>query len=358
MNNKYNYIVLTIILCAFLFGCAKVEDNGEKSNTNDDKNSVKYEFSFKYKELSDVSPFVYNSIIKYTDEYTSAPLYEWSEDVVLPIPAPLGAKHEKNVKMINELVFSGVTLEEWNNYVDLLKEKYIVLWEDKEQPSIRIYDKTYNFYVQLRWEEKMLQGDNISNYIALHCFMGNQEINELLDYDTVREVMCKKLDISEDDKREYIIYDVSTNTNIKDGYWIYYMVSSKSTYLGIFKGEELVGTLKNKAFNPLYITRIEFIESKENTNMYVLTNEDCLGYPNEITGFGKGLIEKYVIKDDGLEFVESKKVSEIDCCKDIEYITIKKNDDKIEIFEVVQNTNIVHSYNENWCLGKKLGIME
>ena len=350
-------IIISLLMCTLLFISCGSKEKGEDANTLGDTNSYNTT-TFKYRELSPISPLAVNSIVKYSNEYTSAPLYEWSDNVVLPIPAPVGVIEETPAQFSQALTFSGVTFEAWNDYVELLKDNYDTLEHTIESNNIYLWDDTYNFKISIKWsKEDICGGVTKTDIVTLRCFMGNQENNTSISTKDVLEKVFVKLDVKNDDKESFEIFDVSSHSNIKSGYWVYYLSSPNKTYLAIMQEKNLVGIVENSAFLTVYNEKIEFIISDDVAEMYILSNSDAKNYPN-LTGFGDTIIEKYVLKDDYFEFDNTINISDIEYCKDYEYITMKKNSNSIELYELVLGAGEYKLYSELWSVGNKLGTLE
>ena len=350
-------IIILLLLCSFfLVSCGNKETN-EDTNTLSNINSYDT-IVFEYKQLSNISPLAMNSIVKYTKEYTSAPLYKWSDKVVLPIPAPVGITEEIPVQFSQAITFSGVTYEAWNDYVKVMKDKYENIKYTQESNNLYIWDDTYNFKVSINWSKKDICGGVTKNdIVTLRCFMGNQEKNPFVSVENVLEKVFAKLNIKNDEKDSFEIYDVSSKSNIEAGYWVYYLSSQNKTYLAIMYEKNLVGIVENSAFLTMYNEKIEFIISDNVVEMYILSNSDAKNYPN-LTGFGDTIIEKYILKDNYFEFDNTINISDIEYCEDYPYITMKKNGKSIELYELVLDSGEYKLYTELWSVGNKLGTLE
>lgn len=173
---KQTYILLILALFLSFTSC--------KSDNNKSNKTEETEITFQFQELSDISSMSCNKTVKYTKEYTDVPLYEWNKNIVFPVPKPEGEiKEEQSID--SWLVFSGLTKENWLDYVKKLKESYPVtdyreITEydyDILHEYMEIKDEENGFYISFSWESTHYYADGTKKdgVLSLYCYMENQE---------------------------------------------------------------------------------------------------------------------------------------------------------------------------------------
>lgn len=367
---KKSLMLLCILVAgALMVSCQKTDDKNATFKTEDEST-----VQFQYKELSDISPMCYNNTVKYTKEHTDAPLYEWSDNVVLPVPKPEGAIEEE-ISSYGLLAFSGVTQDNWNKYVEELKKNYScssfneVTGEGANlSGSILIYDEEYNFNVYLEWcsQETYNYDMTRKNVVRVHCYMGNQEKSSEISKAELLKKVCKKLGLSEEDTKDFHVYDISSHNNMQDGFTVKYITTTLEyrtkeqnnicSYVAIIMENDLVGLVPNVAIIPTGNKTIEFLKNGDKWIMYIVTDQEMKEFPY-MSDIGEMMIDIYELKNKEFSLTETKKISDIECCKDVTYITIKKNRNSIDLYELVLDSDTTIYIYDKWHIGKKLGML-
>ncbi len=360
---KIVYLVV-IYFCLFLTACGSTEK--ETADTDDI-------FKFKYEELSEISSLSNNSVVKYSEQYTSANLYNWTENVVLPIPSPGDMKEEKSYERM--LTFSGIDESQWDKYVQELKIIYpdIIIGDNQENidealgyshKTLTIYDETYNMRIIMVWYDKLsyigndLEQNNLENVILVNCYLGNQEFANDLNNKTIKEKICRRLnDITTNDLK---IFDVSSRNNIIDGYRVYYVqplstqyIESEMVcmYLCVMKDDEIVFLNHNEISIGKLNNEIEFVKYKDKNYMYILSFQS--DKDPSMSNCGNQIIDIYELIDNNFNYDKRIDVNKLEGFEE-KWASFEKKDGTILLRDFAQIDDRDKAYNECYYLGNEM----
>lgn len=357
MLKKLRKVFVGIIWLTVLLGFAacKTKDNVETESNN--KATQNNKFEFKYKEISDISSLSLMDIEELSSEYTGLELYDWGNNIKLPIPKP------NNVSFIsadpNALVIEGLNRENWIAYKEELSKKYIVVEYDPahEDGFIGVWDKEYNFRIFISYYERneYYEADGV---MSLGFKLGCQE--DMFDLSN-KEVLDRALaELKLDNDGTAYCCNVSSRTNIIDGFSVYYIGPPKSVsdnafmYLCVLKDGKIVFLEKNKVLWGRCNDQVEFLENDGKWKMFILAYsgvDELLydGMPDAISTYEKEN-DKFVLK----------KKENVPDLVDKSLVTMRKSENEIDIHEVLiaWEEDEIHRMIPQWSVGEKIGVLK
>ncbi len=350
------FVVMGMIL---LTSCGK-----EKDVTNVENNEENLQEQKEFVDVTGVTTLSSNNTWKYTKDMLDCELYEWSEDVVLPIP---NLECSTGMKYIDGEFFAlGVDYEEWQEYVGLLIEKYDAyvrydsLVSENDACFVQLLDMENNLMANVVWE-KDLPYYNLNNTVEAWVYVGSREKYTSLTNEEVLNKSLNKLGIS--DEKGFKVINISSKGNISDGFDVYYLATSQEyrelgeenpyMYLCVVKDDEIV-FLEPEAIGVGDDSSIEFLRVGDSWKMYLVTT-------TYLCGDSHHRMEMYDLSD-GCFVQESKEtVYNIEELKDISNIVLKKNGEEIDIYKLdynrSENLNVKEPYS-TWLLGSKVAIID
>lgn len=359
-------ILFATVLCFAACGIRKNVEN-ESNNSEKQENNLK----FKYKELSNVSSLAMNNTTEYTSEYTDVPLYEWCEGVVLPVPKLEEAKFEG--AMSNMLAFSNVTEEVFDKYVELLKEEHGTEIKEKvtgDVKSISIRSMAGNYEVVLSWEKKSVNyetGEVFENYLVMDTLFFYQEDSRYTNEEILQKAV-KQLNIDESRIKDLWVYNVTSASNRKDGFEVYFIGMPTDLglkcnvfgyeedvfmYLCVMQGDEMVFFEPNMVMYGNSNNQIEFLRDSDGWKMYVLAHTGNKSLNSSNTG--KEIIDEYVMHDNKFTYVNTDYLEEIMVDGKVNII-MKKVNGHIELYYLVKDKDPEVLYQNMWSVGEKIGV--
>ncbi len=360
-------IIIICIIFIFSFSvCCDVKDG---SNTEDDGNKENVAFTYKYKEMSDISILSSNSIIKYTTEHTNAELYKWNDEISLPIPCPGEIVQEESRDKM--LMFSGVSEKTWNDYVEQLKGMFshvevievVEHYDGWRSGGVKINDEKIGLSVNLNWTNNLANYNvqsndrDIENVLMLWCYMANQE-NYNMDTQLIKSKIKEKLNISSMD--DYVLFDVTSRSNYEKGYFVYYLrlpelvkvgEITQYMYICVVKNKEIVLLEPNVVSLGYHNNEIEFITENASDIMYVLSyhsDKDA-----SMSNSGKQIIDKYLFSNAGFIYEKRMLVKDLIGCDD-KIVTFERENDDIYLYELLEKDGYSNCYNEMYTIGEKI----
>ena len=152
MKCKKVLMVCIILLMGLLCSCGKETDKVQGIEDKSEETKVQY---ISYSKMSALMP---NETWVYSSEYLGCDVYEWKEDIILPIPTPEGMT---GVEVVDNAFYGlGIGREEWEAYIKKLEEQYIVDveysdgYEEKDSCWVTVTDLQHNILTYLSWKEK------------------------------------------------------------------------------------------------------------------------------------------------------------------------------------------------------------
>jgi len=238
---KISRVFLFIAMISILSGCNKSESN-ETNETDEAK---------VYESLWDVSMLGYNNTWNYTEKQIDCELYKWGEYANLPVPMIEGSSGMD--VMQNGLYVFGISEDEWVNYMESIKKDWNVIIREEDDEEMKayygnaydmyIYNTKYNYCVDLHWRENDPY-NNSRNCVSVNAYVGCQKKSSEL---TNEEVLKKVEDKLGEENSGYTILNVSSDTNVEDGFGVYYIETHKEndgktiiSYLCVVKDSEIV----------------------------------------------------------------------------------------------------------------------
>lgn len=354
---KKSLMLLCILVAgALMVSCQKTDDKNTTVKTEDEfsvgmlnsseQTNHNSQLNLKYKETSEISMFAADDIFKYTNEYTSCELYRWSDEIILPIPAPEG---NIDVKFEYRIELDNITKEIWGKYVNVLKERYITdietsQFEDYRREFVSIFDMKNNFTATMGWSE---EEENMYIYLYMFC----QENVSSLTNEEVAVMVADKLGMERKDIKA--VLNASSNTNLTDGFDVYYIWNNNNSnseelqnYICVVKDKEIV-FLKEDKIHVGLVDEIEFAKCDENWYMYLLMQTNNSGTQS---------IEEYILKDNSFELSKTVGMWDYEPVKSAgnPIITLEKENDDIEIYIIKGEDKESIRYIKD----KKLGILD
>lgn len=325
---KLGMVNVLLLMSMLSVGCGSKEKDELTENDVGKKEEV---FECKYKETSEISMFAYDNITKYSKEYTDCQLYEWSDDVVLPIPAP---DENINVTVAESVIVNDIHREVWEEYVSVLSDKYIIESEIIEVESnykqnISIFDMENNYTATMSWNE-----NEHSMYVYVYMFCQEKEMS--VSNGEVADMVAKKLGKSCDTIKAVI--NASSNSNLSKSFEVFYIYNNveasdnPKTYICVVKDKEIVYLEADKILVSL-TDEIEFAKKGNDWYMYILKQDFCSGFQ---------VIEEFVLKDGEFESAKIINVEEMDIVKESEYslVTLETTgEDVIELYGIKRSDN-------------------
>lgn len=318
-----------LVLAIVISVCFIVKPNVDKKSTESAPvvdNNV--EENSKNTDEDYISSIYYNQTWKYDSEEIGCEVYEWTEDIVLPIPKPEG---ESSIEIIHGTYqVLGIDKSEWDNYVELLDETYEVVRTDSElngylSCGIRFYNMEKNIVGYLSWGE--YSGiDNLENCFEGFVFVGSNYKNTNLSNEEVLNKVFSKLEY--DNKEGFSIVNVNSKTNYKDGFDVYLVETSMEyayaneytyEYICVLRNDEIV------LLEPCNIliglpAAVEFVQVGDSWRAYITEYNGKSGL------VGNNLLEYNMV--DGF-FVENE-LFDIS-----EFVSLIKKDNMIEVYRVL-----------------------
>ncbi len=372
MKKKAIFSLISIlVLSSLLIACTKKTSTSEKVDEPETKSNSESESenTYEYKELSDVSVLSVNQTFNFTDEYTSAPLYRWSNDANLPIPVP-----EVELLQIEwldgYLSAIGVNENEWSKYIENMCSNYKIIEssyvdatdEEKIISNITLYDEKYNYGVNFNWIPDYVSpftDDIYENVLQVSVHFFNQEKHNDLDSQSVLNKVFEEFGIN-DSKSKCVLWDITSHSNIESGYSVYYIDIPMETeidansILCVMRDDKIVFA-EYDVFNLI----IGYANNQEiefnNDEMYILKSKnDSLA-----SSFDIQYVYRYELTNDKFEFVKDYSViDDLKVCEQGNIVTFQKNEDTIDLYKVEivmkSDTPIV----ERYSLGEKLGTLQ
>lgn len=344
---------------------------GKKESIKNSENKTDNSISFKYDELSDVSGLTYNNTANLTAEYTSVKLYQWAEGINMPVEKPKGAKLEKNT---DELIrFSGVTKDVWRAYCDELEKNYKVVSVVERGETgdpygcISICSPEENWMMSFNWLERSLDGE-CSGELKIILSMDNQETSA---YEN-KKILDEAAKVIGLDVKKSFVRNISTHSNLANEFEVFYIDTFNDfsipydmeggeerpfMYLCVMYNGKMVYFKENvvHSYRGFYYD-IEFIRDFNDIEMFILTQT------TPISGIGKDefdsfKVDVYKLNDDKFIFDRTYSLNNYAEFKD-KVVTLKRNGNEIEIYEVDINTGTDVLYTNVYSLGKKLGVLK
>ncbi len=357
---KLVVVSMLMTLVVMLNACGSKE-----KQTSNESDEVVEKSSYKFQELSQISTLSNNEMVKYTSDYTDVELYEWSENVTLPIPKIDGAAETESIDRM--LTFTGVTEEVWNDYVSALNSNYTVIecddiytldGTDYASGGIIVTMEDKNVYVSLNWNNKVEYSDAVTmeNVVTIWCFLGTQETNAKISKTDVKKMIFDELGVSDESTKNYYLYDVTSRSNEADGFNVYYLktptiahdnhVENINMYLCVMRGEKIVFLEPNVVTFGSSNNEIEFLDNE----MYILAYETDKDMT--MSDIGNQVLDKYVLKDD--YFVLEKTYTVADVVGEKIHVTLEKTEAGIDLYELLFDKNSTKDYSEVYSVGDKL----
>ncbi len=336
-------------------GSEKMEEKQENVNSNQSKEAVA--------EFRGKTALSGNVTWKYTEESLGCKVYEWSEDVVLPIPAP---KDVTGIEYDDGQFFAlGIDADEWTEYVEPLVEKYdgYLRWDslatENDACVATIFDMENNFMANIIWEED-LPFNNLRDTVEVWIYAGSREKHTSLDNEQVLGMALDKLQI--DESEGFRLINISSKSNLSDGFDVYYLfvpeeyreLKEKGTYtymyLCVVRDDKIV-LLEPKAVDIGGEASLEFMQVDDEWKMYVVREELYSASQYQY-------LDVYTIEDDEFTKISSDVIHEVQGLENEHYICLNKNESIIEIYRLNydrdRNTEEKKPVSK-WLLGPKIG---
>lgn len=354
---------IMVIVAGSVIGCGKNKKIKEIENSTSEK-----EIENVSMELSDISVIAANKTFKYTENHLKCPLYEWGNIAVFPVPAPEGYS-SLEIDMHGVRAF-GVDKDEWLSYLEKIRAEYNIIedvfeYEGTVRYSIDIWDAKNNYHGFLYWDDDM--GDNVKNCVYAYFYVGPQVSVDGLDNAKVLEIAKERIDTD----REINILNISSPSNVKDGFGVYYIDVNidysdpneswkASNYLVVMKDEEVV-LFYEEAVVLEFAGSIEFIKNEDTWKLYVIKNTISTNYPYY------QFVREFTLKDGKFELTDSMYAFDMLVLDEEKQtvgtmVTLKKNGELIDIYEVkfndkYENDSTIPGY-EFFVLGEKIGELD
>ncbi len=353
--------ILLLILGIMLLSLSACEDNGnDKGKVESESNNEK-----SYNGVSGITTLADNNTWKYTKDHIDCELYGWDEDVVLPIPKPEGStgiEYEAN-----GFYLLGINQEEWEDYVEVISEMYTVdvvysSWTDENDSCyIRAIDMNNNFMANLVWNKEVCYY-NMRNAATAWVYVGSREKHTSLTNEEVLNMALEKIAV--DDGTGFGIVNISSDSNLKDGFDVYYLSTSNEytkasenntyMYLCVVKDEEIV-FMEPNCVELGTNSSLEFMENENQWKMY-------LGATAYLGDDSYQTLRTYNLEKENFVLEQEDTVYNINGFENIWYIVLEKEESTIGIYQVNRNDNFfsdgkIPDYKE-WVLGDKVGVID
>lgn len=193
---------------------------------------------------------------------------------------------------------------------------------------------------------------------------GKSRKNNTLSKKDIKEQILNKLEIETEKRQDFFLYNVTSHTNKKDGFDVYLLTTPFPynngdedilSYLCVLKDKEIVFLEPNIVSLGNSNNEIEFLFNENQWEMYVLAFE----YDKDISmsNPGKQIIDKYVLSDNQFKHTKCFNVHDIQDCEN-KYITFEKNENAIDLYELVIDKDSWKAYYELWSVGEKIGTLD
>ena len=282
---------------------------------------------WKYEETSDISALAVDNIAQYNMLFTDCELYQWSEEVVLPFPAPdAGMSISVGGESEPYIVVKDIDASLWESYVQTLSELYISEVHVTEMNAERcsVYDEKNNFMAELVWrpDEKCMDVQ-----VMMFCQQGVS----MYSNEEIAELVISWEEVEADDIKAVI--NISSNSNLEEGFDVYYIwmeddsVTVSDYFCVIHK--DSVAILEEARVGVGNFDEIEFYSKGDVDYMVLLTcNEN-----------GEQILEIY--EDSGyFELQKTVKVADLESVKNRNYtglVTLEKDVDGIHLYKIEQH---------------------
>lgn len=316
--------------------------------------------------ISEISVLACNNTWKYTEEDIGCEVYEWSEDVVLPIPKP---ENSTGIEYVGDgFYLLGVDKEEWEEYIYPLVNKYDgyisydSIVSENDSCFARIVDMEYNYMANIVWG-KDFSYYNLRNNVGAFVYVGSKEKNTSLTNQEVMELALEELGI--EDKKGFGALNISSKGNLSDGFDVYIILPSQSyieenednpsSFLCVLDSNDEIVLVQPEGISiGSGNSSLEFVKTETGWNMYTV---------NTLYGSGTACHELslYVMENGKFTCSNAQTVYGIEGLERVSAITLKKNNDVIDVYKLDYNRDEASNEKEpfsQWLLGAKVGIID
>ncbi len=300
---------------------------------------------------------------KYTKEVLGCEVYEWSEDVVLPIPEPDGSTGM--IYTDGNFFTLGIDADEWTEYIEPLVERYDgdLRWDslatENDASVANILDMENNFMANIIWEED-LPFNNLRDTVEVWIYAGSREKHTSLNNYQVLDMALDKLKV--DEKEGFRLINIGSKSNRADGFDVYYLsvpekykeLENDGTYtymyLCVVKDDTIV-LLEPNAVDIGGEASLEFMQVKDKWMMYVVREELYCASQYQY-------LDIYIMENNVFTKTSSDVIHKVKGLENEHYICLDKKESIIEIYRLDYNRDEEAEETKpisRWILGPKVG---
>ncbi len=300
---------------------------------------------FEYTGYDYISPLYYNQTWKYDSEKIGCEVYQWSEEVAIPVPMPEGGNGVQIVQGDYYLV--GIDMDEWKAYVDMMSKEYdigVSEAQDGSSGSIGYVDYEHNYTVSVTWSDYN-EITNMRNYCSASVFVGTDYKNTQLSNFEVANMIMERLGHS--NGSGFSVVRVTSEGNYNDGFDVY----MAGSYICVIRDDEIVLLDSPEVFLGIPAS-VEFLEADGSWKAYITEYNGKSGaVGHNLTSYN--LVDGVFVKGESVE-VDSMRNG-----RSTPWVVLRKNSGIIEIYALENNDSLENvPYYGRYKVGDKVIIID